>query len=146
MSNGLPEDFVGGGSGFDEADEGFGFFEQGGAVGWGEGGEWAEGEAGGASLFDLPDSGDEAIDEKGGGDAQRGQIHARAVFIRDDAGAFGIGEEEVIELWQEADGRGGVFRQDGEIGQVEEFAALFVTIGLEVGAEGFDDLFEFGEA
>lgn len=93
--------------------------------------------------FDFPASCDETIDEDGGGDAQTWQVDAFAVFVRDDARAFVVGEQDVVEFRQEAWRRGcGCVRQ-GHIWQVEKFALALVAVGDQLRAkllEGFLEL------
>lgn len=71
---------------------------------------------------------------------------ATPVLRRDDTGAVGVGEEQVVELGEEA-GRGrGVGVGSGRVREVEEFDALFVSEGDQVRTEAFEGVTQTGQA
>lgn len=96
-------------------------------------------------VLELPQSGHEAVGEQ---DAVGLVLLPGAALVRgrDDAGAVGVGEEQVVELGQEARRGRGVRVGARRVGEVEEFGAAGVPEGDETGAQPLEGVPEPGQA
>ncbi len=85
-----------------------------------------------STLVEFPDTGEEAVDEEGAV-SDVALPGAAPVLGRYDPGAVGVGEEQVVELREETRRGRGVGGGAGSVREVEEFDAVRVVEGDELG-------------
>src|SRR5512147_413956 len=95
----------------------------------------------GAGALNPPHATHEAIDKERRAPTVADE-EGRAVFAGDDAATIGMGEEQVIEVWEEAH-RGGRIRWGARsVRQIEKLAALLVAECEQFGAQHVNGLLE----
>ena len=99
----------------------------------------------GGGMDELPDGDDLAVDQEGRLD-HGAHADASAVVVGHDAGAVGVGEQDVVEVGEEARRGRGVGVGAGGVGEVVEDPAVVVAEAAQVGGELFDRAAEAGEA
>src|SRR5215210_7996587 len=130
-----------------EADEPLSFLDQGVAVLFGQSLEQLDHEHRlPASSLRPPRSADEAVDEYGGWNHAVLGGDYLAVVVGDDAGAISMGQDQVIELGQEAWRGRSVRAGPRRVGQVEQFLAVLVAEGAQARPEPLGYLGEPGQA
>ena len=82
--------------------------------------EWLNHQYRCAEIFlDFPCAAHETVNEEGSSYSTDGEENREAVAVSNHAAAIKVREEQIVELWQEAWGRGSVFRRQRSVRKVE---------------------------
>src|SRR5262245_27401383 len=146
-STGRELDVVGAGVRCGEGEQSGSLFRQRGGIFLGQPFEWLDCEGGGiAASDDLPGRISEAIDER---NAWHGAVHSKAlfvVFLGDESGSVGVGEQQVVEIIQEARWRRGVGVGPWRVRKVEQLASILVSESGEPWPEPVSNLAKPGQS